>query len=221
MSNPHLPEVPPPLTRRRGAGTDRHRPGQLPPRARILAAAAHLFIRYGVGAVGVDRIAQEARVSKRSLYQHFQTKDALVAATLNEVGSTVFAQFFDPDGARTPRQRILDVFDALSEIADDEYYGCPFVNIATEVRSREHPAVLVARHYKDLYTAYFEREATAAGADHPHQLAQQFTLMFDGAAAHAALYSGFPESARSAVVHLLDTATGTKDVAPPLNEPVK
>jgi AcrR family transcriptional regulator len=181
----------------------------LPPRARILAAAAQLFIRYGVGAVGVDRIAQEARVSKRSLYQYFGTKDALVADTLNEVGSTVFAQFFHPDGDRTPRQRIVDVFDALSEIADDdEYYGCPFINIATEVRNREHPAVLVARHYKDLYTAYFEREAIAAGADHPQELAAQLTLMFDGAAAHAALYSGFPESARSAVVHLLDTAIG-------------
>ncbi|MDR6971669.1 TetR/AcrR family transcriptional regulator [Leifsonia shinshuensis] len=210
MTNPHLPEIAQPPVRQPGTVPDGPPPERLPPRARILAAAAHLFIRYGVGAVGVDRIAQEARVSKRSLYQHFQTKDALVADTLNEVGSNVFAQFFHPDGARTPRQRILDVFDALSEVADnDEYFGCPFVNIATEVRSREHPAALVARHYKDLYTAYFEREATAAGADHPHELAEQLTLMFDGAAAHAALYSGFPESARSAVAHLLDTAIKT------------
>ena len=211
MTNPHLPELPSARVRPRREPTDRSHPGQLPPRTRILAAAAHLFIRYGVGPVGVDRIAQEARVSKRSLYQYFGTKDALVADTLNEVGSTIFAHFFHPDGSKTPRQRIVDVFDALSEIADDdEYYGCPFVNIATEVRSRAHPAVPVARHYKDLYTTYFEREATAAGADHPHELAEQLTLVFDGAAAHAALYSGFTESARAAALLLLDTATGSK-----------
>lgn len=162
-----------------------------------------------MGAVGVDRIALEARVSKRSLYQHFHTKDELVSDVLNEVGPTVFAQFFRQDGCRTPRQRILDVFDALSELArDDDYYGCPFINIATEVRSREHPAVLMARHYKDLYTTYFEREAIAAGAEHPRELAEQLTLIFDGASAHSALYSGFPAGARTVVVLLLDTAVG-------------
>ena len=49
------------------------------PRERVLAAAARLFIREGVNAVGVDRIAQEAQVSKRSIYQHFEGKDAIVA----------------------------------------------------------------------------------------------------------------------------------------------
>ncbi len=39
------------------------------PRERVLAAAARLFIGEGVNAVGVDRIAQEAAVSKRSIYQ--------------------------------------------------------------------------------------------------------------------------------------------------------
>ncbi|MBW8872137.1 MAG: helix-turn-helix transcriptional regulator, partial [Leifsonia sp.] len=36
------------------------------PRERVLAAAAELFVREGVNAVGVDRLAQEAEVSKRS-----------------------------------------------------------------------------------------------------------------------------------------------------------
>lgn len=202
MTNPHLPDFSPPLDPPRE---------HVKPRARILAAAAQLVIRHGVGAVGVDRIAQEAHVSKRSLYQHFQTKDALVSDMLDEVGPTVVARFFPHDNSRTPRQRILDVFDTLAEIArNGEHYGCPFINIATELRSRKHPAVLVARHYKDLYTAYFEREATAAGAEHPRELAEQLTLIFDGASAHAALYSGIPEAASSAVAVLLDAAIGRR-----------
>ncbi len=41
------------------------------PRERLLSAAATLFVREGIHSVGVDRLSDAARVSKRSLYQHF------------------------------------------------------------------------------------------------------------------------------------------------------
>ena len=46
----------------------------------ILTAAATLVYRDGVHATGVDRLAQEASVSKRIFYQHFPSKsDAAIA----------------------------------------------------------------------------------------------------------------------------------------------
>lgn len=177
------------------------------PRERVLAAAARLFIGEGVNAVGVDRIAQEAAVSKRSIYQHFDGKDAIVAEMLREYGPRVVSGYFTADDERTPRERVLHVYDALHEAAQaGDFFGCPFVNVATELRDREHPASRVARHFKNELTGYFERQAVAAGAANPHVLAVQLTLLFDGASASAAMCGGTPAAARLAAEQLFDTA---------------
>ena len=178
------------------------------PRDRVLAAAARLFVREGVNAVGVDRLAQEAEVSKRSIYQHFDGKDAIVATMLEEYGPRVVAGYFESDEEAAPRDRVLHVFDALHAAAQaGDFYGCPFVNVATELRDREHPAAIVARGFKDELTAYFERQAVAAGAADPRTLAIQLTLLFDGASASAAMRGGTPDAARLAVAQLFDAAT--------------
>lgn len=177
------------------------------PRERVLDAAARLFVREGVNAVGVDRLAQEAGVSKRSIYQHFDGKDAIVATMLQEYGPDVVAGYFAPDDEGTPRERTLHVFEALHEAARvSDFYGCPFVNVATELRDREHPASVVARRYKDRLTEYFVRQASAAGAADPQLLAVQLTLLFDGASASAAMRGGTPDAALDAAAQLFDAA---------------
>src|ERR1700728_1879117 len=52
------------------------------PRDRILAAAHALCYAGGVGAVGVDEIAEAASTNKMTLYRHFGSKDGLVVAYL-------------------------------------------------------------------------------------------------------------------------------------------
>ena len=47
-------------------------------RQRILNTAIDLFYREGINATGVERLANEASVSKRTLYQHFPSKSAIV-----------------------------------------------------------------------------------------------------------------------------------------------
>ena len=50
---------------------------------RIIDAAYELFYKDGFARAGVDAIAERAGVTKRTLYQHFDSKDALVAAVLD------------------------------------------------------------------------------------------------------------------------------------------
>ena len=54
------------------------------PRARLLAAAAELFYRHGIRAIGVDAVAEAADTNKMTLYRHFASKDELVAECLRE-----------------------------------------------------------------------------------------------------------------------------------------
>ena len=74
-------------------------------RKRILEAAADLFYREGINATGVERLASAAAVSKRTLYQHFPSKSAVVEEYLRSLQQRIG----DPvnprprDAARTPR----------------------------------------------------------------------------------------------------------------------
>jgi TetR/AcrR family transcriptional regulator, cholesterol catabolism regulator len=49
---------------------------------RILKEATQLFTRYGIRSVSMDDIAHELGMSKKTIYQHFEDKDALVKAVI-------------------------------------------------------------------------------------------------------------------------------------------
>ncbi len=55
-----------------------------PKRMAILAAAEKLFVGNGFGATSMDAIAAEANVSKRTVYSHFENKEALFAAIMED-----------------------------------------------------------------------------------------------------------------------------------------
>jgi AcrR family transcriptional regulator len=158
---------------------------QARPRERLLDAAGELFYRDGVN-VGVDALCKAAGVSKKSMYQLFRSKDELIAETLASQGP-LYQRALEPgeDGG-TPRERILTVFQRQDRLATgDSFLGCPFVNTAVELKNPEHPGSVVARHFKQRLTDFFEAELVAAGVDDPESLAIQLTMVFDGASARA------------------------------------
>lgn len=53
-------------------------------RETILEAAAEVFLRSGYGAASMDAVAQEAMVSKQTIYNHFGSKSALFAAIIQD-----------------------------------------------------------------------------------------------------------------------------------------
>ncbi len=155
-------------------------------RDRLLDAAAQLFYSDGIG-VGVEALCRAAGVSKRSMYQLFDSKDEVMAASLERIAPAYWASLAPSDeDDRRPRARILHVFERLEELATSPgYRGCPFVAAAVELKRPDHPASLAARKYKDALTAFFQQEAQRAGVPDPALLAQQLTIVFDGASARA------------------------------------
>jgi AcrR family transcriptional regulator len=183
-------------------------------RRKLLDTAADLFYREGIATTGVDRISAEAGVSKRSLYQHFGGKDALVAAALVDHGHAILERYIPVDDSEAPaRQKILDVFDALSRWSKaPDFRGCPFVNVATELANPHHPARAVARDYKLRLERYFARQARVGGAKNPNVLAEQLLMLFDGAICQAIIKSApVSDSARAAAENLLDAHGLTDD----------
>src|SRR5271156_7202467 len=78
-------------------------------RQRILDTATELFYRDGINATGVERLAAESSVSKRTLYQHFPSKTAVVEEYLRSIEDRVASPSADA-GDQTPRERLLAVF---------------------------------------------------------------------------------------------------------------
>lgn len=155
-------------------------------RERLLDAAAALFYREGVG-IGVEALCRAAGVSKRSMYQLFDGKDEMIAASLDRSARTLRAQMLPAAAdARPPRERILEVFAWLEAAsAGPDFRGCPFVGTAVEVKDPAHPAAAVARRHKQALTDFFAAEARHAGAPDPALLAAQLTMIYDGASARA------------------------------------
>ncbi len=170
---------------------------------KILAAADRLFYQEGIRAVGVDTVAAEAGVSKRTLYNHYPSKDHLIAAYLT-------ARFRPlPPSDAPAREQILGAYDRLERlIADGSFRGCPYVNAVTEIGDPKHPAIAIARQFKEERRRWYRALLERLDARDADGLATQLQILFEGGLA-SALVRGDPalaRSARAAAEVLLDAA---------------
>lgn len=158
------------------------------PRERLLNAAATLTYRDGVG-IGVEALCKAAGVSKRSMYQLFESKDELLAASLEQRTSAYVATLLPAaDDRRSPRERIMHVFEQVERQAGTpEFRGCQYLAVQIELKDQNHPASRVAHQVKANLTAFFRAEAEQGGVSDPDLLARQLSLVFDGASARAGI----------------------------------
>jgi AcrR family transcriptional regulator len=166
---------------------------KLPMKQRILETADRLFYRQGIRAVGVDTIAAEIGISKRTLYNHFPCKNDLVAAYL--IGRSEQA----PPSEMPPAEQILRNFDRLERaFVTPDFRGCPFVNAIGELGDNAEAEIKrIAREFKEGRRAWFRdrlRELKVANAE---ELATQLAILVDGAIA-AHVVRGDASAARAA-----------------------
>ena len=69
---------------RRAYDASRRRASAQQRRGQIVAAARHLFGRYGYGATSIERIAREAGVAVPTIYATYRSKRALLVALLDQ-----------------------------------------------------------------------------------------------------------------------------------------
>jgi AcrR family transcriptional regulator len=111
-------------------------------RDRILAAAAELFVRQGFNATAVNELHRAARVSKRTLYQHFGSKDDLIVAYVLLYGRTGPVEALLNREDLAPRTRLLELFTALA--GPQSIVPDPILAAAVEFPNRMHPVHLAA-----------------------------------------------------------------------------
>lgn len=179
-------------------------------RERLAGAAAQLFYRNGIHATGVEMISQHAKVSKRTLYQHFSSKTELVESYLRALdvapGTPMERGLERADLG--PRERLLAIFD-LPPV--DRFRGCPFHNAAVESAGAWESVDDIVRAHKLRFAERVVSAAAEAGAADAYVLGHQLMVLFEGAAALAtSLNDTVPLlHARSAAAQLIDSAVGS------------
>ncbi|MEV8504123.1 TetR/AcrR family transcriptional regulator [Actinoplanes sp. NPDC051475] len=186
-------------------------------RDRLLASADELFYAEGVHTVGIDRVIEHAGVAKASLYSCFGSKDGLIRAYLEgrhqRRRERILAEL---ERFRTPRDRLLGVFDVLAEqAAAPTFRGCAFYNASAE----STPGGVV-EEVSDANRAWtrslFTDLAREAGAPDPAALAAQLVILYDGTSVGARMdrTPAAAVTARAVAAALLDAALGDHPDAP-------
>jgi AcrR family transcriptional regulator len=152
-------------------------------RAHALNVASDLFYRSGVRAVGMEEIVATSGVAKTTIYRHFPTKDALIAAFLEKEDDAFWTQW---DGVVSAPDLPIEMLDALcvwiGKLASRAgYRGCPQLNVAAEFADPDHPARQVARRHKTEMHRRLHGLCDATEAENAGIAAIQIALLFDGA----------------------------------------
>ncbi|WP_341316790.1 TetR/AcrR family transcriptional regulator [Paraburkholderia sp. IMGN_8] len=116
-------------------------------RAAVISAAIEEFLGAGFDATSMDRIAARASVSKRTVYNHFPSKEALFAAILRQLwdsSDTGEAPVYS--GSQPLRAQLLQLLlKKLSLLNDEAFLSLARVAIAAGIHSPERARDMVAR----------------------------------------------------------------------------
>ncbi len=153
-------------------------------RTNILSAAYGLFYQEGFSRVSMDEIAAATGVTKRTLYYHFESKDALAGAVLDRQQRYAIAliqKWGDPSLKSCP-EYLTTLFDQLQVwVSEPEWLGSGFTRLTMELADLPgHPARLAAQEHKTSVEKWLSKELENMGAIDPTELARQVMLLIEG-----------------------------------------
>jgi len=154
-------------------------------RDRIIHTAHDMFYAIGFHAVGLGAIINKVGITKTTFYNHFESKDQLVAEVLNwhdRWWQDTFRKTLRDRGGSSARGQLLAVPDVLEQFcACADFNGCFFVNVAVQFPVPHDPAHQAAVTHKKAMEAMLRELAGYAAADDPDALAKEISLVLEGA----------------------------------------
>lgn len=124
---------------------DGHKKRQAKKRAEIIAAATEIFFREGYGRTSMDRVLAAVGGSKRTLYNHFGSKEILFKAIVEQVSNRVLAALTPQFEAGSLRETLIGMATSyLKALTTDESL------------SLYRAMVSEAEHFPDLAHNFFQ-----------------------------------------------------------------
>jgi len=156
-----------------------------PTRKRIREAAYRLFRRQGYSRVTMDGIATAARLTKRTLYHHYESKDQLLADVLEAQHDLALQAFltFGDQLSGSPESIVTGMFRELAAWADKpRWAGSGFTRLVIELADLPgHPARRIARRHKAQLENCLAELLARSGVRQAKELARAVWLLSEGA----------------------------------------
>jgi len=154
-------------------------------RDRLIESAVRRFYRDGFRNVGIDQVYGDVGISKTAFYKHFESKEDLMLAVLEQENRWLDAtlrSMLAQSGDSTAVGRLRVLFDLVEKIIEsDGWHGCIFVNVTMEFPLPHDPAHQAARRAKQAFEDAVCRIAERGQAAEPRALARELCLIFEGA----------------------------------------
>lgn len=154
-------------------------------RQRLIDAAKRRFYHDGFRNVGIDAVLDAVGISKAAFYKHFESKDDLMVAVLDDVDGFLQKQFREmvkERGGRSARGQLRALLDVVQQVMEtDEFHGCIFVNAVMEFPLPHDPAHQAAVRHKRAIEDFVYELGERAGAADPAALAQEICMVIEGA----------------------------------------
>lgn len=184
---------------------------QISKKEQIIDAAAQLFHADGFNATGIEKIRDTAGVSKKTLYNHFRSKDELILAVLRREDENVRNWLMRnvDELSNDPRERLIGFFDVYAGwIKSDGFNGCLFIKAASEFSDPENKCKAVSKEAKRLVRQAIKQLIVDTGAPDPDTLADQLNLLIQGATVQAQVAEDLSAIglAKSMAVELIESA---------------
>jgi len=128
-------------------------------RGRLLRAASQEIHRSGFRSADLDAILDKAGVTKGALYYHFDNKEALGYAVVDEViASNLHQKWVQPlRHAKNPIDVLIRIIQSESLKREDVQRGCPLLNLSQEMSGLDEGfRRRTAKVYKDWHDAMAE-----------------------------------------------------------------
>ena len=106
-------------------------------RQRLLQAAFREVYRYGFQSAGIDTILAATNVTKGALYYHFESKEALGHAIIEEIVAEIttdrWLRPLHQSKDKNPIDALIGIVQAIPARPRDVKRGCPLVNLTQEM----------------------------------------------------------------------------------------
>jgi AcrR family transcriptional regulator len=156
-------------------------------RERLVRAAYEEFLQQGFNAVGIDQILRKVGVTKTTFYNHFESKDDLVAAVLrwrNAQWPRQLKKVIHDRGISGPSDQIMLLLEARDEVWElPKGSTGPFTRAACEYPSGQGPVRQAIGEYRATLQKEMMALAEATGAKDPAALTRELKLVIGGVAA--------------------------------------
>ena len=154
-------------------------------RDRILDTAYQLFYERGFTRISMDAVAERAGITKRTLYNHFDSKDVLFGEMMKRQSTLAVERIRSwatrQDGSA--EEFVASIFDRLAAwSAKKRWEGSGFTRLALELADLPgHPGRTAARRHKAAIEQMLTEELRRRKIKRPEAAARTITLLTEGA----------------------------------------